>query len=110
MHDMAVDFKLRATLHFLLQKFEPILSFFLTWERSVYSSTTGSPAADLPPFSTLADLKTTIRGMICICEYAMSVGMGIIPQRMSQDVLESWFGHHRQSCGSNHNMTGMSIS
>lgn len=72
----------------------------------MYSSTTSTPATDLPPFTTLADLKTTIRGMQELCRYAKSVGLGIIPHRMSQNVIESWFGHHRQSCGSNRNMTG----
>lgn len=93
-------------LFLFLQRFEPILEFFLRWEREVFSKSKGSPATELPPFPTMADLKTAVRGMKELCLLAKSQGLTIIPHRINQDCVESWFGHHREACGSNRNMTG----
>ena len=57
--------------------------------------------------TTLSDLKTTVEGLCALADRAIALGQGIIPGRINQDVLENWFGHHRQAGGSNQNMTGM---
>lgn len=90
----------------LFQKFDPILNFFAEWEQEVYSVAERSPTTELPPFQTMADLKTTIRGLCDLLRKAKSLGMGLQPHRINQDVVEAWFGHHRQACGANRNMTG----
>ena len=94
--------------NYLFQKYDPLLKFFTEWEQAVYSSSTRCPSTDLPPFPTMADLKTAIRGMKALCQLAIDCGNGIVPHRINQDVVESWFGHHRDACGSNRNMSGMS--
>ena len=68
----------------------------------------GDVLTELPPLTTMADLKTAVNGFCALLDHAHSVGAGVIPHRVSQDVVESWFGHQRQACGSNRNMTGRS--
>ena len=51
-------------------------------------------------------MRTTCRGLCALAEKAISLGHGLIPGRLSQDVLENWFGHQRQMGGCNTNMTG----
>ena len=34
------------------------------------------------------------------------MGLEVIPHRINQDIVESWFGHQRQAGGGNRNMTG----
>ena len=52
--------------------------------------------------------QTAIRGMKALCQLAIDYGNGIVPTRIIQDVVESWFGHHRDAYGSNQNMSHMS--
>ena len=56
----------------------------------------------------MADLKFAIRGMQALCQLAIDYGNGIVPHRNNQDVVEAWFCHHRDMCGSDRNMSGMS--
>ena len=60
----------------------------------------------MPPVTTLSDLRTAVHGFVSLCDKAIELGHGLIPHRISQDVLENFFGHQRQACGSNSNMTG----
>lgn len=72
----------------------------------MYSDTSLHPITSLPPHTTLADMKTTVDGMCALAERGRSLGHGVIPGRISQDVVENWFGHQRQAGGANRNMTG----
>ena len=56
----------------------------------------------------MADLKFTIRGMQALCQLAIDYGNGIVPHRNNQDVVEARFCHHRDMCGLDRNMSGMS--
>lgn len=83
-----------------------IKRFFGWWENEVYSDKSKSPLPNLPPLTTLSDMRTTIQGMCALLDRAANLGQGLIPYRISQDVVENWFGHQRQAGGCNNNMTG----
>ena len=60
----------------------------------------------MPPTTTLDDLKSAVKGFQFLLEKAISMGLEVIPHRINQDIVESWFGHQRQAGGGNRNMTG----
>lgn len=76
----------------------------MEWQKQLFRKEI--PASSLPPPTTLADAKTAIDGMISLINEGNRIDMYLKPHRMSQDVVENWFGYQRQACGSNRNMTG----
>ena len=95
-----------SQLMFCFQSLIRIQRWFGAWEYEVYSNPDSEPTSCLPPISTLRDVKTTCNGMIALATKCSELGAGLIPGRINQDVVENWFGHQRQACGSNQNMTG----
>lgn len=83
-----------------------VLDYFKGWKMQVYAGSQSKPGQDLPPMTTLADLETTVKGLGALLRIGTECGAGMVPNRMTQDVVESWFGNQRQACGSNRNMTG----
>lgn len=90
------------------QDLQPIMDYFVDWEVSRYREDfEGFPSArDIPPTTTIEDMKTAIRGVTALAERAVELGQGLCPHRINQDAVENFFGYQRGACGANTNMTG----
>lgn len=58
------------------------------------------------PDTTLRDLESAVKGMEWLRRKAILMGVLMKSHRISQDIVENWFGHRRQAGGGNTNTTG----
>ena len=99
-----------------LQQLRDVKKWFTAWREDVRHAYLDKAirARRFTAWQTFEDLCLTVNGLCGFIDHIVHLrfvakyggGLFVIPKRLSQDIVESYFSLQRSSCGGNTNMTG----